>query len=257
LDELLVAARQQPANVDETSMGRRRWLWVMVTAVATVYQIVSGRNRAALRALVGIDYRRVLTSDRHSIYSHLAEGRHQWCWSHLRRDFQAMVDRNNVRSAIGKELLSLSSQMLGWWKRVRDGTLTKVRFAGRLHAQGEFRVRFRAILERGSTCGCAKTAGTCRELLRGEVSMFLFAFMAGVEPTNNVAERALRHGVLWRKMSHGPKSVLGSEYLGCIWSVVETCRQQGRDVWDFLTACMAAAAEECSAPSLLTPPNAA
>ncbi|HEY7427556.1 MAG TPA: transposase, partial [Gemmataceae bacterium] len=120
VDELLTAARQQPANVDETSMGRGQWLWVMVTAVATVYQIASGRNRVALRALVGTDYRRVLTSDRHSAYSHLAEDRHQWCWSHLRRDFQAMVDRNNAGSVIGKELLAMSGQMLGWWKRVRD-----------------------------------------------------------------------------------------------------------------------------------------
>jgi transposase len=257
VDELLAAARQQPANVDETSMGRRRWLWVMVTAVATVYQISSGRNRAALRALVGTDYRRVLTSDRHSIYSHIAEGRHQWCWSHLSRDFQAMVDRNNSGSAIGKELLAMSGQMLGWWKRVRDGTLTKVRFAGRLHAQREFRVRFRAVLERGSMGGCAKTAGTCRELLRGEVAMFLFAFVDGVEPTNNAAERALRHGVLWRKQSHGPKSVTGCAYLGCIWSVVETCRQQGRDVWSYLTECVAAVAEGCVVPSLLNAPTAA
>jgi transposase len=257
VDELLAAARQQPANVDETSMGRRRWLWVMVTAVATVYQIVGGRNRAALRALVGTDYRRVLTSDRHSIYSHQAEDRHQWCWSHLRRDFQAMVDRNNGGSAIGKELLAMSGQMLGWWKRVRDGTLTKVRFAGRLHAQREFRVRFRAVLERGSVCGCAKTAGTCRELLGGEVSLFLFAFVDHVEPTNNAAERALRHGVLWRKMSHGPKSVVGSEYLARIWSVVETCRQQDRGVWQFLTECVAAIAGGYAIPSLLTPPNAA
>ncbi|HTU92549.1 MAG TPA: hypothetical protein VMF69_20880 [Gemmataceae bacterium] len=66
----------------------------------------------------------------------------------------------------------MSGQMLGWWKRVRDGTLTKVRFAGRLHAQRDFRVRFRAVLERGSACGCAKMAATCRELLHGEVSMF-------------------------------------------------------------------------------------
>jgi transposase len=257
VDELLAAARLQPANVDETSMGRRRWLWVMVTAVATVYQIVSGRNRNALRALVGTDYRRVLTSDRHSIYSHLAEERHQWCWSHLRRDFQAMVDRDNAGSAIGEELLALSGQMLGWWKRVRDGTLTKVCFAGRLHAQRDFRVRFRGVLTQGSVCSCAKTAGTCRELLHGEVSMFLFAFVDGVEPTNNAAERALRHGVLWRKMSHGPKSVVGSEYLGCIWSVVETCRQHGRGVWDFLAACMAAAAEGRDLPSLLTMSNTA
>jgi transposase len=257
VDELLAAARPQPTNVDETSMGRRRWLWVMVTAVATVYPIARGRNRAALRALVGTDYRRVLTSDRHSVYSHLAEERHQWCWSHRRRDFQAMVDRNNAGSAIGKELLALSGQRLGWWKRVRDGTLTKVRFAGRLHAQREFRVRFRAVLERGSMWGCAKTAGTCRGLLRREVLMFLFAFVDGVEPTNNAVERALRHGVLWRKMSHGPKSVAGSEYLACIWSVVETCRQQGRGVWDFLTGCMAAAAQGCVLPSLLTKPNTA
>jgi transposase len=81
--------------------------------------------------------------------------------------------------------------------------------------------------------------------------MFLFAFVDGVEPTNNAAERALRHGVFWRKMSHGPKSVAGSEYLGRIWSVVETCRQQGRGVWDFLTACMAVATEGRIFPSLL------
>jgi transposase len=165
------------------------------------------------------------------------------------------VDRNNAGSAIGEELLALSGQMLGWWKRVRDGTLTKVRFAGRLHTRREFRVRFRAVLERGSACGCAKTAGTCRELLRGEVSLFLFAFVDGVEPTNNAAERALRHGVLWRKMRHGPKSVRGSEYLACIWSVVETCRQQGRDVWEFLTSCMAAVAEGRVLPSLLALPS--
>jgi transposase len=85
--------------------------------------------------------------------------------------------------------------------------------------------------------------------------MFLFAFVNGVEPTNNAAERALRHGVLWRKISHGPKSVKGSEYLACIWSVVETCRQQGRGAWDFLTVYMVSAAQGRSLPSLLTLPN--
>jgi hypothetical protein len=99
------------------------------------------------------------------------------------------------------------------------------------------------------------TAGTCRELLRREVSLFPFAFVSDVEPTNNAAERALRHGVLWRKMSYDPKSVEGLEYLACIWSVVETCRQHGRGVWDFLTACMAAAADGSIIPSLLTLPK--
>jgi transposase len=253
VDELLAAARQQPANVDETSMGRGRWLWVMVTGLATVYQVVRGRSRRELDRLVGTDYRRVLTTDRYSVYDHLPDERHQLCWAHLRRDFQAMVGRKNAGAAVGAELLATSGQMLGWWKRVRDGTLTKVRFAGRLHAERDFRVRFRAALARGAACGCAKTAAVCRELLRREVSLFLFAFVGGVEPTNNAAERAVRHGVLWRKQSHGPRGAAGSEYLGCIWSVVETCRQRGQDVWDYLTACLTAATDGRVLPSLLTP----
>jgi transposase len=58
VDGPLAAARGHPANVDETGMGRGRWLWAMVTAVATVYRVVSGRTRAALADLVGPDYRR-------------------------------------------------------------------------------------------------------------------------------------------------------------------------------------------------------
>lgn len=209
VDELLTAARQQPANVDETSRGRRRWLWTIVTAVATVYPLVRGRNRQALLALGGAAYRRVLTGDRHRRYDHLAEERPQLCWAHPRRDFQALVDRGNAGSAMGQEIWAMSGQLWGWWKRVRDGTLTQVRFAGGLHVERAFRVPFRAVLRRGRVCGCARTAGTCRELWRREVALFRFAFVSGVEPTNNAAERAWRHGVLWRKQSHGPKGARG------------------------------------------------
>ena len=253
VDELLATARQEPANVDETSMGKGRWLWVMATTVATVYQIVSGRNRDELNKLIGPKYQRVLTSDRHSLYMHLPDWRHQLCWAHLRRDFQAMVDRNNGGMKIGMELLALSDEMFGWWHRVRDGTLTKGHFAGRMHAQREFRSQFRRVLERGSACGCVKTAGTCAELLDREVSLFVFAFNDDVEPTNNAAERAVRHGVIWRKQSHGPKSVAGAKYLANIWSVVETCRQQGRNVWKELTARIAAARQGLRLPSLTMP----
>ena len=87
------AARGHPANVDETGMGKGRWLWVMVTAVATVFRIAGGRTRAAFTDLVGTAYRSVLTTDRYRTYDHLPDWRHQLCWSHLRRDFQAMIDR--------------------------------------------------------------------------------------------------------------------------------------------------------------------
>jgi transposase len=250
-DALLAAAREHPTNVDETGMGKGRWLWVMVTAVATVFRIAGGRSRQALTDLIGIEYRRVLTSDRYGVYDHLPDWRHQVCWSHLRRDFQAMIDRQNAGSAVGEELLALSDELFGLWRRVRDGTLTYNRFGGKMHAERDFRTRFRSTLERGAACGCARTAGTCREVSDREVSLFVFAFHAGVEPTNNAAERAVRHGVLWRKQSGGPKSAAGAAYLAHIWSVVETCRQHGRNVWTFLTACVEAADHGRSLPNLL------
>jgi transposase len=162
-----------------------------------------------------------------------------------------MIDRANAGSAVGEALLALSDELFRLWRRVRDGTLTHVRFGGKMHAGRDFRTRSRATLERGAACACAKTAGTCRELLDREVSLSVFAFHAGVEPTNNAAERAVRHGVLWRKQSHGPRSAAGATYLANIWSVVETCRQHGRNVWEYLAACVAAADHRRPLPDLL------
>jgi transposase len=102
---------------------------------------------------------------------------------------------------------------------------------------GWLRVEVRAILARGAGCGCATTAGVCRELLAVEPALYTFAAVEGVEPTNNAAERALRHAVCWRKMSFGTDSAGGSRFVERVLTVVATCRQQGRDVLEFLTAC--------------------
>src|SRR5215471_17795218 len=67
-----------------------------------------------------------------------------------------------------------------------------------------------AVLEQGRACGCCKTAATCRELLAVEPALWTFVRVEGVEPTNNAAERALRHAVMWRKTSHGTESEVGS-----------------------------------------------
>ncbi len=53
----------------------------------------------------------------------------------------------------------------------------------------------RQALERGAACVGAKTAATCRMLLEGEEHLWTFLRVPGIEPTNNAAERALRHAV--------------------------------------------------------------
>jgi transposase len=86
--------------------------------------------------------------------------------------------------------------------------------------------------------------------------LWTFVRRDGVEPTNNVAERTVRQGVLWRKTSGGTDSGVGSRFVERILSVVATCRQQGRNVWDYVTACHDAALGGRPIPSLLPVPVA-
>jgi transposase len=75
---------------------------------------------------------------------------------------------------------------------------------------------------------------------------------AGVEPTNNVAERALRPAVLWRKGSFGSDTTRGSRFTERMLTVVATCRQQRRRVLDFLLAAGQATLQGTPVPSLLS-----
>ncbi len=77
------------------------------------------------------------------------------------------------------------------------------------------------------------------------------SYAYGVDPTNNIAERAVRKGVLWRKTSFGTQAERGSRFVERMLTVVETCRCQGRDVLGYVTAAVQAATEVRPAPSLL------
>ena len=96
---------------------------------------------------------------------------------------------------------------------------------------------------------------SCRELLKVEAALWTFARVEGVEPTNNAAERALRHAVQWRKTSYGTDSAAGSHFVANILSVVATCRQQGRNVLDYLTQACEATLQGLKPPSLLPQAN--
>lgn len=247
----LAYTRTRPANVDETGwkQGRARaWLWAAVTAAVTAFVVRRTRGRAAFDDLVG-PTPPVLTTDRYGVYTHLPAGRRQVCWAHLRRDFQAMIDRANAGSKVGEDLLRHADILLRQWKRVRDGTLTRAGFRSRYVAW--VRAEVHSLLGRGAASACAKTAGTCREVLAVEASLWTFAAAAGVEPTNNAAERALRHAVCWRKTSYGTDSAAGSRFVERVLTVVASCRQQGRDVLGFLMDAVQAAKTGTASPSLV------
>jgi transposase len=237
--------------VDETGWWQKRqrgWLRAVVTQAVTVFTIALSRAATVAQDLIDPTAGQVITTDRYEGYLWLPLRQRQICWAHLIRDFQAVVDRASAGSAIGAELLCCAQDLFTWWYRVRDGALSRSTFARYAAA---LRPWVRSQLEAGTACGSAKTAGTCREILAVEPALWTFARVEGVEPTNNAAERALRHAVLWRKTSLGTESQGGSRFVENILSVVATCRQQGRDVLAYLTECCQARRSGVSAPSLL------
>jgi len=79
-----------------------------------------------------------------------------------------------------------------------------------------------------------------------------FVGQEGVEPTNNAGERALRHAVIWRKLSFGTQSAGGSRFAETMLTVIETCRQQRRDAFRYLTAGIHSHLSHQPAPSLVS-----
>ena len=150
---------------------------------------------------------------------------------------------------MGEELLAMADILFKHWPKVRDGTMTRETFQT-LYLP-ELRAGVRVLLERGQAVACPKTAATCRDILVVEASLWTFARVTGVEPTNNAAERALRHAVYWRKTSHGSQSEAGRRFVERILTTVATCRQQGRNVLAFLTDAVRADRNGDNRPSLL------
>ena len=251
-NELAVSVHAaEAANIDETSWRqdrKRAWLWVTVTRTAAVFTIARHRSGEVARALLGSEPEQVVGSDRFSAYEWIAARWRQICWAHLRRDFQAMIDRGGDGKPIGERLLKQSHRLFHDWHRVRGGTLDRDGLGERMT---RLRREVRRALEDGSRCGCAKTSATCYEILKVEEGLWTFARVEGIEPTNNAAERALRFAVIWRRISGGTDSRRGSRFVERTLSVVATCRQQGRDVLEYLTTCFEAEHRGQPIPSLM------
>ncbi len=94
--------QSQDATVDEMpwkEQARRRWLWTVVTPQVSVFFIASSRGAPVLEELLGKQYPGVLTSDRAKAYDTHPLQQRQLCWVHLRREFQAMIDRGGSAKA--------------------------------------------------------------------------------------------------------------------------------------------------------------
>lgn len=253
VEEARSYVKQQPVkHADETGwregVGRSRaWLWTVVTTHVVVFMIHARRSAEAAKELLG-DWLGVLVTDRHGAYHWWPNCRRQFCWAHLKRDLQAIVERGGESARIGNGMLDEVERMFTWWHRVRDGTLARSTF--RVYMRTVQR-RFEALLAEGEAAPHPKTSKTCALLLKRRDALWTFVYIEGVEPTNNGAEQVVRHGVIMRKISHGTHSVAGSRFVERMLTVHATLRRQHRNILDFMRAACTAALRRHPAPSIL------
>lgn len=106
-----------------------------------------------------------------------------------------MIDRGSGSESIGRRLLDQSRWVFTWWARLGEGSIARTTL--RSYVAGLKGVVW-LLLREGVSCTCAWTAKVCRKILEAEEHLWTFAEVEGVAPDNNAAERALRHGVIWR-----------------------------------------------------------
>jgi transposase len=229
----LAAARQPTLAIDETPTkegAQKSWLWPYAAREFTLFAVRPSREATGVSDLLGDEFAGVVTCDRARMYLSLADV--QWCWAHLTRDFQKLLDSGDSRAQrLGWDLGAQGRRLFQHWNDFRTGAISRCALVRRM---GPVRRRIEQLLTRGAASGHKMFAGTCRELSNHRTRLRAFLKHEGVEPTNNASERPLRHAVIWRKLSFGTQIAAGSRFVESMLTVVESCRQQRRNVFDYL-----------------------
>jgi len=233
-DKLAAALPHQPQlGIDETPNKegpQKMWLWGFVAASFTVFALRCTRAATVLSEFLKDRFGGVVMCDRAKMYWSL--GCLQWCWAHLKRDFQALIDSHDPQvKRLGHDLMRPTRKLFAAWARYRDGTITR---AGMKRLMQPIRAEIEGFLLRGAFSGNDRLTGMCDELYGHRQWLWTFLDHEHVEPTNNGSERALRHAVIWRKLSFGTQSAGGSRFVETMLTVIETCRQQGRNTFTFV-----------------------
>ena len=244
-----VAARGQPAiaqiqadiraspvvHVDETGWrenGRNGYAWTFSTPTQRAFAH-GGRDKGMLRTALGEAFAGVLVSDFYGVYTSY-EGQHQYCWAHLLREADELAAQHRQPPAV-----------VGWAAALhalyrRACTFADPDPAARRRAQHAFAAEARAL---GAPClgvAAAPQRALCERIDRHLAELFVFVADPAVPPTNNAAERSLRHLVTCRKISGGTRGSKGTTTKMALATLFGTWRLQGRDALAECRALLAA-----------------
>jgi len=217
-EAIAVQARRAPVNsMDETGWYRHGvwgWRWVRVNTTVALFKVQTSRSHIAFEALIA-PWAGIVVSDGSAVYQPWVHGR-QTCLAPLIRRARGLAERQEPELArVGGRVMTELPRLVPWAHAPPTAGAVQTWDARLVHLLQQYRLR-------------KDEAGTWARTRERELSaLWTCVVEAGVDPTNNRAERALRCAVLWRKMMQGTYHEKGDRWVERILSVRETCRLRG------------------------------
>ena len=239
-------------GVDESGhkdCGDKLWTWCFRAARFTVFHIDPSRSSDVLKAILTETFGGVLGSDYFSAYhKYMADCGVliQFCWAHLIRDIRFLAEHTDKSLQIwGNKLLPWVRQLFETWHRAESLTA-----AGFARAMDRIRRGFLKAVRRPPQ---RTEAQNLAERFHGAEADNYFRFLTtpGIEPTNNQTEQAIRHIVIDRHITQGTRGKRGQQWCQRVGTILATCRQQKRRVFEFFCQALNAHFQHKAAPSLL------
>lgn len=248
-DEFVAEIEQSDLlHVDETGWkenGKTVWLWVLKTATVTFY-LIGSRSWETIAHIME-HFAGWLMSDGYGQYRKY--GQRLRCLAHIIRKARGLEGSCHPEAAeFGKKVLIIMNLLIsGIYEARGDPSIELVdRYAEQLAG-------LKSLCQTYRDHEHEKTKKLARELLNDWDAIWNVLRYPGMPITNNIAEQALRHWVISRKISQGTRTKQGSRAYTMLASVIDTCRQRGVSPWDYIARVIAERRQNNSAPPLPTP----
>jgi transposase len=240
-------------HIDESGWkenGKKRWIWAFRAKRYAVFLIRDSRKEEVLEDVLGKGYEGIISCDFFAVYRmfyRVSGAMVQFCWAHLIREVLFLLKLGEGEVArYGRRVIKQIALMF-----------RTIHLRGEM-GEEEWKRRMKEhqgkIVRRATgTVPGQKEAQLIAERMRGWEEEYFTFIEAGIEATNNPAERTIRQSVLDRIVTQGSRGVAGNEWHERFWSVVTTCDMQNKSVMKYLRECLSAYFGTGLYPSLINP----
>lgn len=221
--------------MDETghkNRGKRGWCWFLGNEKLSFFHLTNSRGKKVVEKLLP-EYLGNIISDRYAVYNYFDSDNRQVCLAHLRRDFKRFAHSSNKQiSEIGLNLLDCIDLVFAAHKGYKLGKITHIFYRRRTRKLEKKMYSFLKNIRHQSDSVAAKRVA--KNILKSFDMMWLFVDNDEIPPTNNFAERQIKHHVKYRKNSYHTWSDRGDRFLERIKSIYSTAKLRNENPFDAL-----------------------